>query len=215
MRRPRLAAFPAGQPLLSGPSAASRKRVPPRSDLADAARPGLFILHILHVRIISNTQNFVKGALVPPTSSRKGNKKIGSPLGTVGGTERENCLMSVSTSYTDTEWSSYELAHMMGLKSRGRASERLEELDRIVVEFLSIDYVRRSVRADQAANSIRCFVDRLNKMFEADRERTMQHITRLIKIANDKATMRRVEGIVNRLPSPSARTPERKEREIA
>ena len=101
--------------------------------------------------------------------------------------------MAVSTDYTETPWSTYELAALLGLNSIGRARQHLNAIDRLIFEGLAPDYIARGVRADQAANSIRHLVARLYRMFESGDGRVAQHVTQIIKLAHDRQVGQKFE----------------------
>ena len=92
----------------------------------------------------------------------------------------------ISTTFAETPWSTGELAVLHGC-SGPRAKFSQERLDHVVCRLIAPMYVKRQVRPDQAANSIRCHIKRLNRMFEEDEANTMKHVTRLVEVAGDRS----------------------------
>ncbi|HPS53618.1 MAG TPA: hypothetical protein PLK08_08695 [Phycisphaerae bacterium] len=85
---------------------------------------------------------------------------------------------------TETPWTSCELADIHGT-SAGRAKEQQTKIDDWILKIIAREYVAAGTRSDQAANSIRCRIARLNKLFTKSPQRAMQHVTRLITIAKE------------------------------
>lgn len=143
--------------------------------------------YFLSTVIVAVKIDFEKGKLFPPRDAKTPwmatQMKNFPPHAGRGG--KAGAIQMVSTEFTDSPWTTAELASLLGLRSAGRAKERLEKIDELVVTALAPQFVERGTRPDQATASIRAQVARLHQMFQRD-ERTSQHVTQLIKVAAER-----------------------------
>jgi len=118
----------------------------------------------------------------------------------------EASRVSISTEYGDTPWRTAELARLHGVVG-SRAHGLQQKLDKFIVEVWAPVFVARRTRPDQAAVSMLATMHRWAYLHAADPERTKAHLTRLIRVAYDRAAARRMEAASKRLPSASAPAP--------
>ena len=166
--------------------------------IARASRPGKF--KVLPPR--SKTQSHI--------AHGRASKKTYYPPDGQGGNNSPEVRKMIATDYCKTPWSTSELARLHGCAAP-RAKVKQNEIDRIIVEQLSVDFVAKRTRADQAANSIRCTVARMHRLFEGDRAGMMRHVATLIKVANDREVERAMRAANKRFPAP---TPSRQHKVI-
>ncbi len=160
--------------------------------------------------IIARASRPGKFKALPPQLTDGRPKKTCYPPEGQGGNDSPKVRKMIATDYCETPWNTGELARLHGCAAP-RAKVKQNEIDRIIVERLSVDFVAKNTRADQAANSIRCTVARMHRLFEGDQAGMMKHVATLIKVANDRKVERAMRAANKRFPAP---TPSRQHKVI-
>lgn len=113
--------------------------------------------------------------------------------------------MPVSTPYGETSWNAQELAGLHGGIHPASAIRCQVKLETTVVEDLGP--AMAGMRADQAADRILAFADRVSLMASRDRQAVKARLTHLMKLVNDREAAANLDRAARRLdsgPRPAA-----------
>ncbi len=198
---------PSGRPV-STPGAGSFAM---EGDTALNGLPGVGFCHLSrHSGIVGATPPPVNAPTLPPRrkdGTRDGrscphisSEKTCSPHGRHGGNLAAGVpSMAVRTQYGPTAWDKHRLAWLHGGINPATAIRQQRKQEAVVVETFGPSMV--GVRADQAAESLLGFVDRLHDMAALDRPSVKARLTYLFKLVNDGLAMKPLERGAARLAS--------------